>query len=175
MCCISGTVRMEAIINAYITRCGVNEGEIRTSQEMLTEERGHNWCQPDKYMYSYHLFPYNRVNLFQWSYKKYWPNACEPCIMWYLEMLVSPELIHSIEDFWRYNVGLSNRFFFYYSSWWGDKQLTMDVEVKRGQGSVKIHMWCSYLWWWHQHSVSFKESICFNWFEQYVMKITIYY
>lgn len=112
MCCISGTVRMEAIINAYITRCGVNEGEIRTSQEMLTEERGHNWCQPDKYMYSYHLFPYNRVNLFQWSYKKYWPNACEPCIMWYLEMLVSHQNSYiPLQIFWRYNVGLSNRFF----------------------------------------------------------------
>lgn len=36
MCCIS----MEAIIVAYITRCGVNEGEIRTSQEIWQKKGG---------------------------------------------------------------------------------------------------------------------------------------
>lgn len=140
MCCIG----MEAIIVAYITRWGVNEGEIRTSQEMLTEERGHNWCQPDKYMYSYHLFPYNLVNLFQWSYKKYWPNACEPYIMGYQETLVSHRTHTFHRRFFGDNVGHSNRFFLY-SSWWGDRQLTMDVGVKRGQGSVEVMVWSSYL------------------------------
>lgn len=108
MCCIS----MEAIIVAYITRCGVNEGEIRTSQEMLTEERGHNWCQPDKYMYSYHLFPYNLVNLFQWSYKNTDPMHVNHT-SWGTKRCLYLTRTHTFHRrFFGDNVGHSNRFFF---------------------------------------------------------------
>lgn len=101
-------IGMEAIIVAYITRCGVNEREIRTSQEMLTEERGHNWCQPDKYMYSLTILSISsngrikntdpmHVNHTSWGTKR--------CLY-----LTRTHTFH--RRFFGDNVGHSNRFFF---------------------------------------------------------------
>lgn len=44
---ISSATNIEAVIIVYITRWGVNEGAIATSQAMMTEGRGYNWCQTD--------------------------------------------------------------------------------------------------------------------------------
>lgn len=87
---------------------------------------------------------------------------------------ISPELTHSIVDF--LVIMLDTQIDFFYSSWWGDRQLTMDVGVKRGQGSVEVMVWSRLTYKSGIIiSVCFIESMCFNCFELYVMKITIYY